>query len=96
MKPRSFYSHIGGWEDEYAVAKQCEKIVCDDWETLKHPTQTLSRMYKDGELKDEGCSLQSRRSGGRREAGPRERQRVGLLQRRWVILCRCRDCLGHV
>ncbi len=52
MKPGSFYSHIGGWEDEYAVAKQCDKIVCDDWETVKHRTQTLSRMYKDGELTD--------------------------------------------
>ena len=29
MKPGAFYSHIGGWEDEYAVARQCEKIVCD-------------------------------------------------------------------
>lgn len=59
MKPGSFYSHIGGWEDEYAVAKQCEKIVCDDWETVKHRTQTLSRMYKDGEIKDEDvhCNL---------------------------------------
>lgn len=53
MKPGSFYSHIGGWEDEYAVAQQCEKIVCDDWETVKHRTQTLSRMYKDGKLCDE-------------------------------------------
>lgn len=52
MKPGSFYSHIGGWEDEYDVAKQCQKIVCDDWETVKHRTQTLSRMYKDGELTD--------------------------------------------
>ena len=52
MKPGSFYSHVGGWEDEYAVARQCHKIVCDDWETVKHRTQTLSRMYKDGELAD--------------------------------------------
>lgn len=52
MKPGAFYSHVGGWEDEYAVAKQCSKIVCDDWETVKHRTQTLSRMYKDGELSD--------------------------------------------
>ena len=52
MKPGSFYSHIGGWEDEYAVAQQCSKIVCDDWETVKHRTQTLSRMYKDGVLSD--------------------------------------------
>jgi ornithine cyclodeaminase/alanine dehydrogenase-like protein (mu-crystallin family) len=53
MKPGTFYSHIGGWEDEYAVAKQCDKIVCDDWETVKHRTQTLSRMYKDGQLSDD-------------------------------------------
>jgi len=61
MKPGSFYSHIGGWEDEYAVAKQCDKIVCDDWETVKHRTQTLSRMYKDGELADDDihCNLAS-------------------------------------
>jgi len=52
MKPGAFYSHVGGWEDEYAVAKQCDKIVTDDWETVKHRTQTLSRMYKDGELTD--------------------------------------------
>lgn len=52
MKPGAFYSHIGGWEDEYAVAAQCDKIVCDDWETVKHRTQTLSRMYKDDELGD--------------------------------------------
>jgi len=53
FKPGAFYSHVGGWEDEYAVAKQCDKIVCDDWETVKHRTQTLSRMYKDGELTDQ-------------------------------------------
>ena len=56
MKPGSFYSHVGGWEDEYAVAKQCEKLVCDDWETVKHRTQTLSRMYADGELSDADIS----------------------------------------
>jgi ornithine cyclodeaminase/alanine dehydrogenase-like protein (mu-crystallin family) len=52
VKPGSFYSHIGGWEDEYAVAQQCDKIVCDHWETVKHRTQTLSRMYKEGVLKE--------------------------------------------
>jgi ornithine cyclodeaminase/alanine dehydrogenase-like protein (mu-crystallin family) len=52
MKPGSFYSHVGGWEDEYAVAKQCDTIVCDDWETVKHRTQTLSRMYQEGLLGD--------------------------------------------
>lgn len=53
VKPGAFYSHVGGWEDEYAVAASCDKIVCDDWETVKHRTQTLSRMYKDGELTDD-------------------------------------------
>lgn len=52
MKPGAFYSHVGGWEDEYEVAQQCDKIVCDDWETVKHRTQTLSRMYKDGVMTD--------------------------------------------
>ena len=52
MRPGSFYTHVGGWEDEYAVAKQCDTIVCDDWETVKHRTQTLSRMYKEGQLGD--------------------------------------------
>ena len=49
----TFYSHIGGWEDEFEVAQQSDKIVCDDWETVKHRTQTLSRMYADGLLSDE-------------------------------------------
>ncbi|MEM8953869.1 MAG: ornithine cyclodeaminase family protein [Verrucomicrobiota bacterium] len=53
MKPGTFYSHVGGWEDEYEVAKQCDKIVCDDWETVKHRTQTLSRMYRAGHLVDD-------------------------------------------
>ena len=52
VKPGAFYSHIGGWEDEFAVAKQSDKIVCDDWETVKHRTQTISLMYKAGELND--------------------------------------------
>lgn len=50
MKPGAFYSHVGGWEDEYAVAQQCDKIVCDDWATVTHRTQTLSRMYAEGLL----------------------------------------------
>lgn len=53
FKSGAFYSHVGGWEDEYEVAKICDKIVCDDWETVKHRTQTLSRMYKEDKLKDE-------------------------------------------
>jgi len=48
VKPGAFYSHIGGWEDEYEVALRSDKIVCDDWQTVTHRTQTLSRMYKEG------------------------------------------------
>ena len=29
-----------------------DKIVCDDWETVKHRTQTISRCYKDGVISD--------------------------------------------
>lgn len=50
MKEGAFYSHVGGWEDEYEVAKRCDKIVCDDWHTVMHRTQTLSRMFKEGLL----------------------------------------------
>lgn len=46
------YIHVGGWEDEYGVALKADKIVCDDWEVVKHRSQTLCRMYKDGVLND--------------------------------------------
>ena len=73
IKPGAFYSHVGGWEDEYAVAELCDKIVCDDWETVKHRTQTLSRMYKDGATvtdKDLSRETSPTWSSGRK-AGPR-------------------------
>lgn len=47
------YIHVGGWEDEYGVAQKANKIVCDDWEVVKHRSQTLCRMYMEGILKDE-------------------------------------------
>lgn len=47
------YIHVGGWEDEYGVAQKADKIVCDEWEVVKHRSQTLCRMYNDGLLKDE-------------------------------------------
>jgi len=52
IKKGAFYSHIGGWEEEFAVPKMADKIVCDDWETVKHRTQTISRAYKAGEITD--------------------------------------------
>lgn len=53
IKKGAFYIHVAGWEDEYAVPKKATKIVCDDWECIKHRTQTISRMYKEGLLTDE-------------------------------------------
>lgn len=52
IKEGAFYIHVAGWEDEYAVPLKASKIVCDDWACIKHRTQTISRMYKEGLLKD--------------------------------------------
>ena len=46
------YIHVGGWEDEYGVAQKADKIVCDEWEVVKHRSQTLCRMYNEGLLGD--------------------------------------------
>ena len=59
IKKGTLYIHVGGWEDEFAVARRADKIVCDEWESVKHRAQTISRMYAAGELKDEDiyCNL---------------------------------------
>lgn len=48
-----FYCHVGGWEDDYSVPLSVDKIVTDDWHSVKHRTQTISRLYQMGKLKDE-------------------------------------------
>lgn len=48
----TFYCHVAGLEDEPAVAKKADKIVCDQWEAVKHRTQTISQMYQKGLLAD--------------------------------------------
>ncbi len=53
IKKGAFYCHVGGWEDEYEVPLMANKIVCDMWESVKHRTQTISRLYKQGKIKDE-------------------------------------------
>lgn len=53
IKRGAFYCHIGGLEDDYAVPLSANKIVCDDWEAVKHRTQTISRLYSMGKLSDE-------------------------------------------
>lgn len=52
IKTGAFYCHVAGLEDEDAVALKASKIVCDDWNVVKHRTQTISRMFKAGILKD--------------------------------------------
>lgn len=52
IKDGATYVHVGGWEDEFAVVELADKIVCDDWECVKHRGQTLCRMYKAGRLQD--------------------------------------------
>lgn len=50
----ALYCHVGGWEDEYAVAKKADMIVCDNWHALKHRgSPTIARMYMEGLLGDE-------------------------------------------
>lgn len=50
----ALYCHVGGWEDEYAVAKKADAIVCDNWHSLKHRgSPTIARMYMEGLLGDE-------------------------------------------
>lgn len=54
LKEGCFYCHVGGWEDEYAVALRSTKIVCDSWDALKHRgSPTIARMFAEGILSDE-------------------------------------------
>jgi ornithine cyclodeaminase/alanine dehydrogenase-like protein (mu-crystallin family) len=52
-KKGAFYCHVAGWEDDDETALKADKIVCDSWSVVKHRTQTISRLYKAGKLKDE-------------------------------------------
>jgi ornithine cyclodeaminase/alanine dehydrogenase-like protein (mu-crystallin family) len=49
----SLYIHLGGIEDEAECALNSDKIVCDDWESIKHRnSQTIARLWHEGRLKD--------------------------------------------
>ncbi len=52
IKKGAHYCHVAGWEDELEVPLMADKIVCDQWEAVKHRTQTISQLYKLGRLKD--------------------------------------------
>lgn len=53
IKKGAYYCHVAGWEDEFEVPLMADKIVCDQWECVKHRTQTISRLYQQGKIKDE-------------------------------------------
>lgn len=65
IKKGAFYAHVAGWEDDYAVPLMADKIVCDNWNSVKHRTQTISRLYKMGRLTDKDiyCDLDKLLSG---------------------------------
>nr|WP_317282145.1 ornithine cyclodeaminase family protein [uncultured Sellimonas sp.] len=48
----TLYIHVGGWEDEYKVVMKADKIICDEWDAVKHRAQTVSRMYQEGIITD--------------------------------------------
>ena len=53
IKQGAFYCHVGGWEDEYAVPLMADKIVCDDWDALKHRgSPTIAKLFEQGKLQD--------------------------------------------
>lgn len=52
VKKGAFYCHVAGLEDDFGVALKADKIVCDNWEVVKHRTQTISQMYQNGLLAD--------------------------------------------
>lgn len=55
VEPGNFFAHIGSYvEEEYDVILNSEKIVVDDWETVKHRgTPVLARMYDEDYINEE-------------------------------------------
>lgn len=53
IKQGAFYCHVGGWEDEYAVPLKAQKIVCDNWDALKHRgSPTIAKLFEQGKIRD--------------------------------------------
>jgi len=54
VKDGSLFLHMGSYvEEEYDVVLNSDKIVVDDWETVKHrKTPILARMYDEGLITD--------------------------------------------
>ena len=56
IKKGAFYSHIGGWECDYGVITMADKLVCDDWDVVKHRLSTITRVYNAGLITDQDIS----------------------------------------
>ena len=96
IKPGTFYSHIGGWEDEYDVAKQCDKIVCDDLGNRKAQNANAQSYVQRWTTLGQGHLREPRRSRLRRKRRKGDPRGTGLLQRSWPGLCRCGYCIRDV
>jgi ornithine cyclodeaminase/alanine dehydrogenase-like protein (mu-crystallin family) len=54
LTPGSFYAHVSGYEAEYDVLRHVDKVIVDDWPTVKHRMySTVALMWRDGEFADE-------------------------------------------
>ncbi len=54
LAPGSFYAHVSGYEAEYDVLRHADKVVVDDWNTVKHRMySTVALMWRNGEFADE-------------------------------------------
>ncbi|MBQ7036467.1 MAG: ornithine cyclodeaminase family protein [Clostridia bacterium] len=56
IKKGAFYSHVGGYECDYRVIQMADKLVCDDWDVVKHRLSTITRVYKEGLITDSDIS----------------------------------------
>jgi ornithine cyclodeaminase len=54
LAPGAFYAHVSGYECEYEVIHQADKVVVDDWEQVKHRmASTVAYMWRDEAFSDE-------------------------------------------
>jgi ornithine cyclodeaminase len=54
LAPGSFYAHVSGYEAEYDVITRADKVVVDDWNTVKHRMySTVALMWRDDAFADE-------------------------------------------
>ncbi len=53
LQPGALYAHIGGYECEYGVIREADKVLVDDWHQVKHRMySTVALMWRDGQFRD--------------------------------------------